>query len=304
VIVAALIHGIKIKVGVSAQNVAVILKLALLLAFLIYASFKLRPAQVINDLDPVEASKFPVLFSKQLMWIAFSYMGFNAAVYIADEVQEAKTKIPNALLWGTSITFFLYVALNFVFVYSADASVIKQSMGKVAAVSAENLGGVGFKNLFVVIISIALFTSVTSMMMAAPRVYAKMADERMLPSIFSFQKETPQYAIILQVILASIIIYFSTLKTLLDYLGTTLSLCAAASVSSLFLKKLRGGRSLLSPGLVVAGFYVGGTGLAVVMGFLYQPTGGIKSIYVALGTFLVGGVLYWIQQAFAASDRH
>ncbi|MDB4413343.1 amino acid permease, partial [Pirellulaceae bacterium] len=140
---------------------------------------------------PLETGDFGVAFCKSLMWISLSYMGFNAAVYVAEEAGDAKSKIPKALLTGTLIVVVLYVLLNAVFVYSADASKVAESGPAVAAFAAQQLGGASFAVFFQVIISIALFTSVTSMMMAAPRVYAKMADDGMLPAIFSFQKNAP-----------------------------------------------------------------------------------------------------------------
>lgn len=300
VVIAALLHGFKVRLGARAQNIAVILKLGLLLAFLGIAFFNLNPSQVTNDLEPLKQTDLPLAFCKVLMWIALSYMGFNAAVYIADEVPQAQSIIPKSLILGTLIVTFLYVALNYVFVYSADASVVKASQGKVAAMAAENLGGSSFRNLFVAIISIALFTSVTSMMMAAPRVYAKMADDGMLPSLFSFKKEAPVYAIMLQVVLAGIIIWFSNLKDLLGYLGVTLSLCAAASVSSLFLRRYREGRPIFSLHFAAPIFYVASTILAVVMTIFYNHiSGGNKSVYAALITFAVGAVLYGIKRLWS-----
>ena len=296
VVLAAILHGIKVKAGANTQNVAVILKLVLLFTFLAIACFRLDPGSAENSLEPLPASDLTLAFCRQLMWMSLSYMGFNAAVYIADEVQDAKFIIPRSLLLGTSIVVVLYVSLNFVFVYSADAETVGNSGPTVAAMSAENLGGVQFKNLFTIIISLALLTSVTSMMMAAPRVYAKMADDGMLPGFFRFQKEAPIYAIILQVILASVIILYSTLSDLLGYLGVTLSLCAAASVSSLFLPKYRENRPLWSPYFFAPIVYCGATVLAVVMTFLYnQQSGGNKSVIAAAITFGAGALFYGIK---------
>lgn len=290
VVLAALLHGIKVKLGAAAQNIAVGSKIFLLLAFLAYAAFKLEPSAIKNELEPISGLPLATAFCTQLMWIALSYMGFNAAVYIADEVEDAESRIPNALLLGTTIVVILYVSLNFVFVYSTDsANLAGQKV--VAGIAAQSLGGAAFKSLFIAIILVALFTSVTSMMMAAPRVYAKMADEGMLPGIFRFQNETPIYSIVLQTVLACVIVFMTDLKNLLGYLGVTLSLCAAASVSTLFLPRFWRGQS---PYFLIAPlFYVVATLLAVFMTVWYNPfTGGEKSVYAAFITFGVGVVLY------------
>lgn len=304
VIIAALLHGWKARVGAQTQNLAVILKLLLLFGFLVVAVFQLRPGEVTNELEPLANSERGLAFCRQLMWMSLSYLGFNAAVYIADEVPDARQVIPRALLWGTGIVTVLYVALNFVFVYAADATTVRDSGPTVAAMAAEQLGGDRFRLLFTVIISVALFTSVTSMMMAAPRVYAKMADDGMLPRFFRFQSEAPLYAMILQVILASLIIMFSNLSELLEYLGITLSLCAAASVSSLFLPAYRGGRSLWSLSFLAPFLYVTATALAVVMTFLFnQNAGGNRSLYAAVITFGLGALLYGIKSLWQRNRR-
>lgn len=303
VLIAALIHGIKVKVGARAQNLAVILKLLLLFGFLAYACLRLQPGEVVNELEPVQGTNLMIAFARQLMYMSLSYMGFNAAVYIADEVDDASNVVPRALLWGTTIVVVLYVALNFVFVFSADAQTVEQSGPTVAAMAAQSLGGAWFRTLFTIIISAALLTSVTSMMMAAPRVYAKMADDGMLPSLFRFQKETPVYSIVLQTILACVIIWFSSLKDLLGYLGITLSLCAAVSVTSLFLPRFRGERSWFSLYYLAPAFYVGATILAVTMSYLYQEQGGAKSVYAALITFGVGAAMYGLKQLWNASTK-
>lgn len=298
IVVAALLHGIKVQLGAGTQNVAVLMKLALLFTFLMIACFQLKPGSVENNLEPVQGTNLALAFCRQLMWMSLSYLGFNAAVYIADEVPNAKKIIPRSLLLGTGIVVVLYVALNFVFVYSADAEVVEASGPTVAAMAAENLGGASFKYLFTTIILIALFTSVTSMMMAAPRVYAKMADHGMLPSFLKFQKDTPLFAIVFQAVLASIIVKFTSLSDLLSYLGVTLSLCAAGSVCTLFLRVNRGGRSIFSSYYIAPLIYVLGTFLAVVMTYFYnQNSGGNYSLIATAATFATGGILYGVKVA-------
>lgn len=301
VVVAAIFHGIKIKAGVIGQNLAVILKLLLLVLFLGFALFRLGSVEAVNDLEPLAAGDFGVAFCKSLMWISLSYMGFNAAVYVAEEAGDAKSKIPKALLTGTSIVVVFYVLLNAVFVYSADASKVAESGPAVAAFAAQQLGGATFAIFFQVIISIALFTSVTSMMMAAPRVYAKMADDGMLPAIFSFQKNAPQYAMLLQVALAVVIICWSTLESLLGYLGITLSICAAASVSSLFLPKYRNGESVFSLPMIAPALYVGSTIFIVIMICQYRE---IAQLYAAIATFVVGVIFYGMKERVSAFAQH
>lgn len=301
IVLAAFLHGIKVNLGVRGQNIAVILKLVLLVLFLVVAASRLSTIEAKVDLPPVVGSELWGAFCQSLVYISLSYLGFNAAVYVADEVAHATKTIPRSLICGTALVVLMYVLLNIVFVYSANASEVAGSFGDVAAFSAEKLGGDRFAFFFRIIISIALFTSVTSMMMAAPRVYAKMADDGLLPGLFRFQNETPLNAIVLQVLLASSIVFWSTLEQLLGYLGVTLSLCAAASVSCLFF--VRPPEDSENPNrfrfasrwhMIPPAFYVLTT-LFVVALSCYHMENGSWQLLAAIGTFACGAIYYFLK---------
>jgi amino acid transporter len=80
-----------------------------------------------------------------------------------------------------------------------------------------------------------LFSSVSAMIMIGPRVYAKMADDGLMPKKLKFNGEVPSAAIFMQAILAIIVVWITTLRELLSYLGFTLGLSAVITVASLFI---------------------------------------------------------------------
>jgi amino acid transporter len=90
-------------------------------------------------------------------------------------------------------------------------------------------------------------TSVFSLVMAGPRVYARMADDGVFPAFFKFGRSgAPTAAIAAQALLAVAVIAVSDLRGLLSYLGFTLSLSGALTVASLFLIARREGRQAVS----------------------------------------------------------
>ena len=94
---------------------------------------------------------------------------------------------------------------------------------------------------------LALITSVFSLVMAGPRVYARMADDGVFPSFFRFGGAgAPTAAIMAQAALAILLIVVSDLRGLLSYLGFTLSVSAALTVASLFLIAKREGRAAVA----------------------------------------------------------
>jgi hypothetical protein len=51
------------------------------------------------------------------------------------------------------------------------------------------------------------------MIMVGPRVYAKMAEDKVFPNVFRFQGDVPRAAIALQAVAGILVVAFSTLKT-------------------------------------------------------------------------------------------
>jgi amino acid transporter len=225
-------------------------------------------------------------FAVTLMWISLSYSGFNAAIYVAGEVDHADVLVPRAMVMGTLIVTLLYLALNAVFVYApAPETIVRQQ--DVAARAAFALGGAALAFVVRVIIVMALLTSVSAMVMAGPRVYARMADDGVLPALFRPHGETPRAAIALQVVLAIIVIWLAELQELLSYLGFTLSLSAAATVASLFvLRRREGAQRVVIPGYpFIPGCFVLCTlGFASIAAFHrpQEPLVGLATIAVGL----------------------
>ena len=245
VVLAAVLHGVRVRAGAVTQNTAVVLKVALLIGFIFFAG----SVAMTTGAAPVTVVPGPFslsAFAGSLVWISLSYSGFNAAVYVAGEAKDAERNAPRALWIGTLIVTALYVALNAAFVYlpSFDAVGGKQD---VAAAAAQAIGGDTAAMGIRVIIVIALVTSVFSLIMAGPRVYARMAEDGVLPGIFRFTgTEAPTAAIFGQAALAIALISLSDLRGLLGYLGFTLSISAALSVASLFILAKREGRQAIA----------------------------------------------------------
>lgn len=305
VIGAGVLHGRHRRGGVLSQNITVAVKLGLIVAFLLYAGLTLFTGQWHGGpvSVPGEPSPSPFSFSAfavTLMWISLSYSGFNAAIYVAGEVDHPDVLVPRAMVMGTVLVTVLYLALNAVFVYApAPETIVRQQ--DVAARAALALGGEPLALAVRVIIVMALLTSVSAMVMAGPRVYARMAEDGVLPALFRTYGETPRAAIALQVVLASIVIWIAEIQELLSYLGFTLSLSAAATVASLFVLRWReGALTMPVPGypVIPSCFVLCTLGFAGIAAF-HRP----QEPLVGVATIVVGIVLYqFVKKAPAGSE--
>lgn len=263
------LHSAVLKTGLGTQNFIVVFKLILLSGFIAFAFLKF-PAGWDGMQVQTDAVDFSIYtFASTLVWISLSFSGFNAAVYVTGEVENPKQNVPRAMLLGTTLVAFIYGALNFIFVMGADPDAIRAARD-VGAVASEAIGG-DFLSVFVrVIISVAMLSSVSAMIVAGPRVYAQMASDGVFPRFFGAternQFSVPVAAIWLQVVLASVVVCFSTIRVLLDYLGFTLSVSAALTVACVFWSPRTGDNRLTRPiYFSVALLYVLATiGLAVL----------------------------------------
>ncbi len=242
ILACAILHGRIVRHGLLTQNLVVVLKLALLLGFVGYALARLGrggwPGSALPDLGTTFSL---TAFASTMVWISLSYSGFNAAVYVAGEVREARTTVPRSLWLGTVVVAGFYLALNAVFVYAPAPDAVA-GRPDVAAVAADALGGHWPAALVRTAISLALLSSVSSMIVAGPRVYARMARDGVFPALFrGGEQRAPTASIVLQALLATLVVSVSTLSQLLSYLGFTLSLSAAGAVACVFLVRRREG---------------------------------------------------------------
>lgn len=291
IVLGALLHGAKRWLGAGVQNAAVTLKLLLLAVFLGWGAFSIDWSS--ESTRSFQLDGGALSFAQALVWISLSYSGFNAAVYVAGEATSSRV-VARALLLGTGLVVLLYILLNATFVLGAPVSEIT-GQADIAARAARWIGGAGFEGFTRVVISLALVTSVLSMMMAGPRVYGKMAEDGVIPKIFILREDHVWPAVLLQMSLALLLVFAGSLTELLSYLGLTLSLSATVAVSSLFLGHRVRGWLALPPALFVIA-----TLISVTLLIVHDP-------WQALGTAItlgLGALAYRLMPPRTSGSNH
>ncbi len=278
------LHAIGVRFGSRAQDWIVTIKILLILGFI---------GGGLTRIETVAATTLPTAglgaFLMALVWVSFSYSGWNAAVYLGGEIRDPDRWLPRSLLIGTAITTALYLGLNAVFVLGVAASQLAGELD-VGRIAAEALGGPGLATGVTLTILVALGTSLSAMIMAGPRVYAQMAAQGYLPRSLAARAGPPRTAIAFQLILAAAMLWTTTYETLLTYIGFTLGLSTALTVAGLWRLRLREGPTLPVPGWpwVPATFLIAVLAMTVAV-IAHRP------IVAAWGgaTVLLGWVLWW-----------
>jgi basic amino acid/polyamine antiporter, APA family len=180
-----------------------------------------------------------------LIPIMFSYSGWNAAAYVAEEIKNPGRNVPIALALGTGAVVLLYLALNALYLYALPpaelASLLSQGKGLTDVVAQRLFGGVtGTLLALLTIVSIA--ASISAMVLAGPRVYYAMARDGVFPHAVARvhpRFHTPAIAIATQAVWSSVLVLSGTLAGLVNYTGFAVMLFAGVAVMAVFVLRWR-----------------------------------------------------------------
>jgi len=286
------LHALYLSGGAWVQNFTVILKVALIVGFVGLGISRLPPP------TPVVAPVFSAgTFAVSLVWISFSYSGWNAAVYLGGEIRDPERNLPRSLLLGTGLVTVLYLALNAVFLFSTTPSELSGKL-EIGRIAAHALGGPAWANALTGLIALALATTVSSMMMAGPRVYARMAVDGCLPRWLATDTGPPLAAVLFQCLVALAMLWSATYDRMLTYIGFTLSLSTAATVVGLMVLRRREGRQLAVPGWPwVPGLFVLAVSWMAFFSVVRRP---VESL-VGFATIGVGWVAWRVNRRSGAN---
>ena len=178
-----------------------------------------------------------------LVPIMFTYSGWNAAVYVAEEVRDPGRNVPLALGLGTAAVIVIYVALNALYLYVLPvAELAALPGGRLLDVVGERLFGAGAADAIAIFTIVSLSASISAMTLAGPRVYYAMAkDGLFLPAAARVHPKyrTPASAIVAQGLWSSMLVLCGTLSQLVSYTGFAVVLFSAVAVTCVFVLRRR-----------------------------------------------------------------
>ncbi len=287
------LHTRGLELGARIQNYLTALKVLLIVA-LVAAGFAIGKGSFSNFTAAAPyAFDFGGLktIGLSLMWIMFAYSGWNASAYLGSEVRDPARNLPRSLLIGTGIVILLYAALNMFYVYAVPPGEM-EGVISIAGLASGNLFGKSAETVLSVLISFALFSSLSAYIILGPRVYYSMArDGVFFKAIADVDARTgvPSRSIILQGAIAAVMALFGTFDQLLTYMGFSLGIFPILTVLGVF-RLRRTGRSVIKlPGYPVApAVYLAAALLILVLAFFQRP---VESS-IAIGTVLVGIPIY------------
>lgn len=237
----SLIHARNLELGIYFQQIFTILKVVLIVILIGCGLIFAEPQNLgfvpsTTDLSLIFSSPFAI----SLVYVTYSYSGWNAAIYLASEVEEPEKNIPRSLIIGTLIVMGLYLLLNLIFLHTTPIDKLAGEL-EVGYIAANQIFGSQGAKIMGLLISFGLISSISSMVLAGPRVTQVIGEDIHLFNILA-KKNTngiPFYAIILQLFMVTVLLITSSFEAIITYLGFTLTLSSFMTVLGVFIYRMR-----------------------------------------------------------------
>ena len=230
--VVTVFHLWNLQVGSAFQNLSTFVKV-LLIGVLIAAGFFVQSKQPISFL-PVSgdtSSIFSGAFAVALVYVMYSYSGWNAAAYITGEIKRPEKNVPRSLLVGTSIVIVIYVLLNAIFLATTPIGELKSQL-EVALIAGKHIFGSAGGRIVGAVICLGLISSISSMTWIGPRVSMSMGEDHWLLRLLGRKNRDgiPTNAIVLQLLIINLLLLTRSFELVLVYIQFSLLLCSLLAV--------------------------------------------------------------------------
>ena len=273
----AWIHVSGVGPGRIVGNVLAALKVSALLMF-IALGFSFGAGSMAN-LRVSAGTVAPASWLLALIPVLFTYSGWNAAGYIAEELRNPERTVPRAFAIGTAAVIAIYLALNLLYIYVLPVGDLGRVQGSVLDVIAERLLGARAGHIMGVVSIISLAATISAMTLAGPRVYYAMArDGLFFPAAARLHPRyrTPAVAIVAQAAWSGLLVLSGSASALTRYTGFAVVLFSGVAVAALFVLRRRepaAARPFRATGYPVAPAVFMAASLAIVVNAIYRDPG-------------------------------
>lgn len=235
----AFVHVRGLDIGRLVQNGLTLLKVGFLVGFVL-VGFALGNGSISHFAAGESVSWNNWVLA--LVPVMFSYSGWNAAAYVAEEIRDPTRAVPRALALGTALVVLIYLGLNLLYVFALP-------LAELGALKAGLLDSVG-ERLFVVPLGgvfagftlVSIAASLSAMTLAGPRVYYAMAQDGLFLDVARTvhpRWRSPSAAIWMQTAWSGLLVLSGSLADLVNYTGFAIMLFAGVAVSAVFVLRRR-----------------------------------------------------------------
>ena len=303
--IVALIHLADLHAAKRFQVLVTSIQLVLIVGFIVAGATFHPPVPITFRLDDAslhEIASTP--FAVSLVYVSYSFTGWNAAGYIGGEIDAPQRTIPRALIAGTTLVTALYVLLNWSFLRTVPLASLADKV-EVGALSATAMFGHAGGVVMSALIGTVLIATISAMVLGGSRVTHAVAAD--LPRWGFLGKRSadgvPRNAILAQLALIIALLLTNSFEQVMLYAGFTLNFMSLLTVLGMMRLRWRtpnAPRPYRAWGYPVTPLVY--TALSVWSLSTLLRERPVESI-AGLGTLVVGWGVWWIGRGRATGSR-
>lgn len=231
------VNYVGVRSGATFNNVTAILKLVAI-ALLVAAGLVL-PSAPASDVAPAVPASGVTLqgFALAMSPVLFTYLGWNAPVYVASEIREPSRIIPRSLFLGLALCTGLYLLLNLLYLRTIPLGELAGATNAGAS-AAEALFGDFGATLASLLILLSVLGCLNATILVGPRIaYAMGLDGHFFAGSDRVHdaNRTPHIALIAQAAVGvGLILLLETFPRVLDYTTFAIVVATMADVAALY----------------------------------------------------------------------
>ena len=233
----SLLNYIGVRWGARANNITSVIKVVALLAFVVIGP-TLGEGEVgrLFDFGAVEGFSLAA-FGLAMSPILFTYLGWNASLYVASEIRDPERNIPRSLFLGLALCAGVYLLMNAVYLYALPLSELSgvTDAGQASALALFGSYGGGLVASFVLL---SVLGTLNATVLVGPRIAYAMA----LDGLFFRGADrvhgvygTPTVAIGVQAVVAiGLLLVLGNFPSALDFTTFAILLATTADIAALY----------------------------------------------------------------------
>ena len=237
----ALFHLKNLRVGSAFQNLWTIVKL-LLIGALITAGSLVEPKQELTFLpQPGDTmSIFSGAFAVALVYVMYSYSGWNASSYIIGEIKKPEKNVPRSLLAGTLVVVAAYVLVNAIFLATTPQEEMRGQL-EVGLIAGKHIFGTNGGRVAGLVICLGLVSAISSMTWIGPRVSMSMGEDHWWLRLLGRRNPhgIPSNAMVLQLLIVNLLLLTRSFESVVQYTQFSLLLCSLFTVLGVMVLRAR-----------------------------------------------------------------
>src|SRR5262245_213038 len=178
----ASLHYRKVRVGGSVHVGLTSFKVAVIVLFVLAGLLlgKGNPTHFAPTTTLASIPNLPSAIAAGMIFVMFSYSGWNAAAYVGGEIRNPERNLPRSLFGGTVLVVVLYLAMNALYIYAIPIGEMSGVI-RIAELATLKLFGLNFAPFLNLVFMGTILGSISAMIIAGPRIYYAMAQDQVFP---------------------------------------------------------------------------------------------------------------------------